>query len=524
MTPPIVDQIRSAENLPTLPQVAIEVLRVTRADDFDMDALVDVIQNDPASAARVLKLVNSPLFGTVRAVTSISQAVTLMGWRTARVMVLSFSLVETMRESESPIEFDFEIYWRHAVTTAVGARLLASAAGSRCAEEAFVTGLLSNIGVLAAVRCAPDLYGAVLEEARTSSRPIEEIERDRLTIDRAQMAAELLSDWGIPPMICDAVSSRVVPQPDLDAKSAELTRTLRAAYLVADLFCCERPSSELRVIQDRVCELLGIDLATVESVLETLDGHVRKTAALLSLPIGDSSDYARIQSEVAVALTQLSLESEVERRAADSRANEANRRVSRLEDEKRVILKAASTDALTGIANRTAFDARVSEELARAKAGGRPIAIAVLDVDEFKKFNDEHGHLAGDEALRAVGMVLRRVAGSTGFAARYGGEEFVIVFSGAEAASAGGVAEKARHCLEGVRVKHEGRTLSLTASVGVALIERPDAALASDQLFGLADTLLYQAKQEGRNRVVACRWSSGAASEAPVPLSLRIAA
>ncbi len=523
-TPPILEQVRSAENLPTLPQVAIEVLRVTRADDFNMDALVEVIQRDPAATARILKLVNSPLFGMAREVTSISQAVTLMGWRTARVMVLSFSLVETMRDSDISIQFDFELYWRHAVTTAVGARLLACASGSRNSEESFVTGLLANIGVLAAARCAPDLYQPVLEEASGSERPIEEIERDRLGIDRAQMAGELLADWGIPPTICDAVASRVVPLSDLDGLSAELTRTLRAASLIADLFCSERPCSELSAIRDRACELMGIDLATIESVLETLDGHVRKTASLLSLPIGDSADYARIRSEAAVALTQLSLESEVERRAADSRADEANRRVSRLEDEKRVILEAASTDALTGLPNRAAFDARFGEELDRAREGGRPIALGVLDVDEFKQFNDTHGHLAGDEALRAVGTVLRSVAGKAGFAARYGGEEFAIIVSGGEAACAGDMAERVRQCLQGVRIRHESATLSITASVGVALIEEPDSALSPEALFGLADKLLYEAKQGGRNRVVARRWRAGRQGEAAAPLPLRLAA
>jgi len=150
------------------------------------------------------------------------------------------------------------------------------------------------------------------------------------------------------------------------------------------------------------------------------------------------------------------------------------------------------SDALTGLGNRRAFDEAMVEELARARRGGVPLGLVVLDVDHFKRFNDRHGHQEGDEALVAVARVLQEVARAEDRACRVGGEEFAVLLPGADEAAALAVAERIRG-----GVAAAGAAEPVTVSLGVAATRGEHDAGA---LFALADEALYAAKQAGRNR------------------------
>lgn len=164
----------------------------------------------------------------------------------------------------------------------------------------------------------------------------------------------------------------------------------------------------------------------------------------------------------------------------------------------------ALKDGLTGLANRRAFDEALEQEHRRARRDGKPLSLIMLDVDYFKKYNDEYGHVAGDDCLRAV---AKAVAGSAGrcedLAARYGGEEFGIILPGTDSAGAWLVAEAVRQTILAQGIVHAGSPIGLvTASLGVATTDNGDYQDASPtQLLRQADALLYQSKSQGRNRV-----------------------
>ncbi|WP_164738503.1 diguanylate cyclase [Aquabacter cavernae] len=166
----------------------------------------------------------------------------------------------------------------------------------------------------------------------------------------------------------------------------------------------------------------------------------------------------------------------------------------------------ASTDGLTGLANRRTFDVQFSEDWVRCADTGRPLALIMADVDNFKLFNDSMGHPAGDEVLREVArMVAAAVAGPGRLVARYGGEEFIVLLPDTDAASAIEYAETARRLVVALDIPHPKVPMGrLTASFGVAATlprsgEPPDSVLAA------ADAALYEAKRLGRNRVVGGR-------------------
>jgi diguanylate cyclase (GGDEF)-like protein len=155
----------------------------------------------------------------------------------------------------------------------------------------------------------------------------------------------------------------------------------------------------------------------------------------------------------------------------------------------------AERDGLTGLSNRQHFDVCLKEAFAWAAHNNRPLSVMMIDVDDFKQYNDSNGHQAGDDALRTIAAVITRCVRDEGTSlARYGGEEFVVIAKGCDSSAAQSVAQR---LLEAIRDDSVG----LTISIGVATHD-PDRDLAPGQLLERADAALYEAKRRGRDRLV----------------------
>ena len=163
----------------------------------------------------------------------------------------------------------------------------------------------------------------------------------------------------------------------------------------------------------------------------------------------------------------------------------------------------AFLDGLTGIANRRRFDEALQAEWRAAQRRGEPLALLMIDIDHFKRYNDHYGHLAGDACLQAVARSLPpRLSRSHDLAARYGGEEFACLLPNCTLQSALAKAEEIRAAVEQLRLEHAASPIAayITISVGAA-VHRPGSPGDRAQLIADADAALYQAKHGGRNRV-----------------------
>ena len=161
----------------------------------------------------------------------------------------------------------------------------------------------------------------------------------------------------------------------------------------------------------------------------------------------------------------------------------------------------ANTDARTGLSNNRAFDLALEGAIA-ARANHEPLSVLMIDIDHFKKFNDRHGHPAGDEALKAFAAVLRSCMREGDVASRYGGEEFAVYLLGTGPEAAAAVGERIRARTEATIISlGPGLTDRITISIGVS--SAPEDASDRVTLLRLADEALYRAKGTGRNRVVA---------------------
>jgi diguanylate cyclase (GGDEF)-like protein len=172
----------------------------------------------------------------------------------------------------------------------------------------------------------------------------------------------------------------------------------------------------------------------------------------------------------------------------------------RLLGDFRRVASQASTDGLTGLANRRMLDEELVLEWRRADRIGEPLGFVLLDLDNFKGVNDTHGHQAGDAVLRAVGELLASGMRQVDLAGRYGGEEFALILPGTDFAGAQKLAERLRAALESRLIElPEGATLTATASFGVAA---KDELASPEKLIAAADEALYEAKRAGKNRIV----------------------
>jgi diguanylate cyclase (GGDEF)-like protein len=192
-------------------------------------------------------------------------------------------------------------------------------------------------------------------------------------------------------------------------------------------------------------------------------------------------------------------------------------RTGELEESNAKLATLSSTDALTGITNRRGFDEALVAEWRRATRGGHALALAMLDVDHFKSYNDFYGHPAGDQCLRAVAALVEKFGRRTGdLVARYGGEEFALLAPSTDAAELTALAETICRELERLALPHAQSPYGvITISIGVAAMV-PDEANDAGMLVRAADQALYRAKLAGRNRATAAGAEVEARQQEPV--------
>lgn len=229
------------------------------------------------------------------------------------------------------------------------------------------------------------------------------------------------------------------------------------------------------------------------------------------MQIGSAAEMILLSFALAYRINLLTQENErIARESAEmleyhvtERTRELNEALGELEDANRKLEQHSHVDGLTGVHNRRYLDTALERLWRDAKESSSPLSLLILDLDHFKRVNDEHGHLVGDDVLCDVASLINEsVRGTDEVVARYGGEEFFVVMSGADEDTALRRGEELRRRIEHLEVHSGDGILRPTVSIGVATI-RPSPSVSVRELVRRADAALYRAKDEGRNRVIA---------------------
>lgn len=251
----------------------------------------------------------------------------------------------------------------------------------------------------------------------------------------------------------------------------------------------------LRVVNeiDDVMNLITDALGMTTSFGQRLDGASR------TLSSAQSRDQVKAVIETLVQSTHDMRETN---KALESRLNVSKLEINNLQRSLEAIRAESLTDPLTGLGNRKYFDRAVEAAVKTSAANNEPLSLLMFDIDHFKSFNDNYGHLTGDQVLRLVGLSLKQSIKGQDITARYGGEEFAVVLPNTALRQALMVADNIRRAVmaKELKKKSTGEILGrVTLSVGVSMLRPSDDM---DTLIDRADACLYAAKRNGRNRVV----------------------
>lgn len=281
---------QQAEQLYSLPAVAIEVLRLAGQPQVDPRQIKMCLESDPALASRILKVVNSSLFGLSRQVSDLQQALALLGLKPLKALLLGFSLPPQLLEGIQ--EEALQRYWRHALLKAVACRLIEQHVAPSDEEAAFVAGLLQDVGILALLQQLGETYATMYMESLERGKFLLRAEAQTLGFDHLSLSARMLANWRLPPTLCQAVA---VPPLESAVNHAPpssqlLCQILHLAELITGYI--EQPSEQdlanLLQISGRYFELGPVRL---HSVLTELAPHFESLVKILNvqLPEGPSS-------------------------------------------------------------------------------------------------------------------------------------------------------------------------------------------------------------------------------------------
>ena len=480
----LIDEILESPHLPSLPVVALEVVELAQRADIDVDSLASVLNQDPALASNILKTVNSSFYGQARTITTVNQAIVILGLNTVRALALGFSLVDGLGRGAGSA-FDYDAFWQRSLRTAAAARVLARWAPSVDSEEVYLCGLLSRLGVLALSSVLGARYQEVFDTAGGKYRALLDAEQLTLGSNHALVGEQLADRWNLPLGVRAAI--RYLSEPD-EAPEAhrDLVRVVVTADSVAELFGDE-PAGALQRYRRHCDEWFAMTEAEMDLLVGATDEQVRSMSHLLEVSQQEFPSAAAILSRANEALTRINLQ--------------VTQESVRLASENVALVSDSLTDPLTGLANRRHLDQFLGEQTRIAHRRGESVGLMMIDLDHFKLINDSHGHPVGDLVLQAVASALRGLMRESDLLSRYGGEEFAVVMPVTNLDQAYIAAERARLVIRDAEVASaDGTQLSVTASIGVTALngERHEE---SGTAIARADAALYVAKQSGRNQI-----------------------
>ncbi len=489
--------LKNNVKLPSPPAIALRILETVRKEDSSFDELAEIISSDPALTAKILKVANSSFYSLNSKVDSIPRALSILGVDVLKNIALSFVIASKMKGT-SQGGFDFDYFWKRAITAAVGAELLAPLLKHR-SDDTFVTSLLQDIGVVVLYFCRTDDYSKVLDEKRASGIPVCEIEKQIFGFDHQEVGYEILKQWGLPESIYTPI--RYHHGKDAPAEYSLQAEILHLADTVSSAYHGTRSNHMIMEIKEVLKDKYNLDETDVGNYIDSIAEKSVDILSSFEIDPGDMKPYSQILAEANEELGKLNLSYEqlvLELKQAKEEADNLARDLKLANERLREL---ASRDGLTGLYNHRFFQDTLSRELSEAVRYGRFFSLIMFDIDHFKKVNDNYGHPRGDIVIKTMSTVVTRLTRACDIVARYGGEEFAIILPETDLKGAAILAERIRSQVEAEEINAEGLVIKATISIGVTNFVPKKSPPQKAAIIDAADRALYASKEAGRNRV-----------------------
>ena len=519
--------VAKADQLYSLPAVATEVLQLTKNPQIDVRALKDCIENDPALTGKLLRVVNSSLFGLSREVSDLNQALALLGSKPLKLLVLGFSLppgLFTGVEAETLAR-----YWRHTLTRAVAAREISEVLFEVPGDDAFIAGLLHDLGMLLLIQELREPYVRLLDRVYAGGQDLAALETESMGFDHTTLSARLLAQWGLPESIVDAVAHGTVPGPtDAPPPESPLLQTLHLAELLARLLADEQPG-----VLDQLLETgrryRNFSREQLKTLVDSLQEKVHQLADILSLQLPEGTDYRDVLIEAHEQLAEVAAD------AAKDLLRNRSQSVAGMEEDTLLAeignLAAALADAFdkpvkpAGGAEAPAAEhvaaatpaatatrqipaavtqadpgllGRLATVVAACRQSRRPLSLLVAQLVDADQLVIDRGPDGFGQLRRLLESACRDVDHACTMCVPHGEAGFAIVMPDCERRQA---IELGNQLIEAVRrdsVLLPGPELaSVGIGVGVAALSLPPKSFPPDELVAAAERCLYGSRASG---------------------------
>ncbi len=275
------------EKLPTLSSVAAQLLETTVAEQTDATQVAKVIENDQVFVSRILSLVNSPAYGFSGRVTTVANAVSLLGFSAVRSVVLSLALADVFPQAPDPKSpFDRVAFWKHSLACGVCSELIAQSIGSEHTAEAFIAGRVHDIGKLALDICAHDVFMECVETAEQRGIYLVDAERELLDTDHANVGKWVAELWNLPEKYVETIwmHHQLPGTLSQDASARELIEIVQAADAVCrGLMIGASGDSRVHPVPDHIQASLRLKKSDLDEIRAQVVPEVEKRASLFNL-------------------------------------------------------------------------------------------------------------------------------------------------------------------------------------------------------------------------------------------------
>lgn len=516
--------VERAGSLYSLPAVALEVLELTERANVDTDALRRCVERDPALTAKLLRVVNSSMFGLSRAVSDLRQALALLGVKPLKLLVLGFSLP---KELYSGVEArTLQQFWQFTLVKGVAARELAKTFWSNDGDESFIASLLQEIGVLALVNELGDSYINFLSGVHARGENLIQLETATLGFDHAIFSARLLDYWNLPePMVkAVAVPHDIQHIVSLDPSVAMVPQTLHLATLIASIIVSDRGDLMAELVE-AAARYRDIRVEQIDELLDRLHEQVELMAQLFAVSLDQPDSYRDIMSRAHQQMSDAAIdalpdmvgatyrerefaEQEVLHSALDRYAQsfldlpasesspEAPRSRQSTEAETHVpVLRPEMNGNLAS--TDPGLHGRIAAAIAQCRARQRELSLMLAEIDNFENLIMLFGP---DRIMRLVAAVSQAIQSLSDIPCEclvISDTRVAVVLPDCDRQQALCLARTLSDAVPAWLVEQGKVETHISFSTGIASLATPTHSSRPDKLIDAADRCLFAARQSG---------------------------
>lgn len=475
-------RIRECDSLPSLPAVAVQVLELVRDPKSELSQLARLVSKDPAMVSKILRTANSSIYSPSTKVSKLTQALSMLGLQTVRVLVLGFSLVRNLRNYKHrgfrPLE-----YWRRAIYSATAALTLAQHVHLELKEEAFVAALLMDTGMLVLDELFGEQYGKMNEKAHSHSELVK-LEENQLQTSHGEVGGVLAEIWGLPQVLASPMKWHHKPAEVEDASLRQLAQICYLAGRCADVFVEQSAATAIAELREYCRGQYSMTEADCDLLLNQISRRTSEIAPLFDIELNSGVSYEAILKKANDSVIQMTL------------ANQEQARRQKEQTDQPPLLNGNKRPA-----TRADFDAELASQMATADPNAKLLALVMIQVDSFGSIREHNGEAGAEAVVQAMATITGAATKPGELVARFREPVLTVILPSRGRIAAMTLADALRRAICAAPIDLGHRSIVVSVSAGVAAVE-PETPFKQPAHLVMAASLALDAAQSAGGNCV----------------------